>query len=121
MCSIALVPGFFPQNTHTHAHTHTQKQNNQKKTDRCCIPAPSTLLFTCTQFLQGYANGVPPLNTVTVLGVQGTPTQAKLNGQTITGFSFDPSTSSLTLTDLKAPMGEQFTITWGAAAAREEL
>ena len=81
----------------------------------------STSCLHALEFLQVYANGVPPLNTVTVLGVQGTPTQAKLNGQTITGFSFDASTRSLSLTDLKAPMGEQFTITWGAAATREEL
>ena len=68
---------------------------------------------------QGYASGGPPLNTVTILGVQGQPTQAKVNGNPITGFSFDASKRSVTLSDLKLPMGEDFTITWGAP--REEL
>ena len=61
-------------------------------------------------FLQGYSS--PPMDKVTILGVEGSPTAAQLNGQPITNFIFDAESKVLTLDDLNASMGASFTITW---------
>ena len=98
LSSSQVLSVYLPPETHTHTYTHTHTH---------------TCIHTHTHYsLQGYASGVPPLNTVTILGVQGQPTQATLNGDPISGFSFDASTRTLTLSDLKAPIEQKITITW---------
>ena len=63
---------------------------------------------------QGYATAakLPVLNRVVVVGVLGSPTKASLNGQPISGFSFDASTTALTLTNLAVTMDTQYSIVW---------
>lgn len=59
---------------------------------------------------QGYS--CPPLDTLLVLGVQGQPTKATINGKPVTNFSFDKTRQVLTLKGLDAAMGKTLTITW---------
>ena len=59
---------------------------------------------------QGYS--CPPLDTLLVLGVQGQPTKATVNGRPVTHVSFDKTRQVLTLQSLDADMGKTLTITW---------
>ena len=61
---------------------------------------------------QGYAASVPLLDKVTLLGVGVAPSEVTLNGNAVTGVTFDPESGSLTLTGLGQNMGEEFNITW---------
>ena len=60
---------------------------------------------------QGYAANCPPLTSVTIIGVDGTPSQAELNGAAI-DFKFNSATSELVLPSLDVKMSSQFVITW---------
>lgn len=66
--------------------------------------------LTSTTSGPGYS--CPPLDTVLVLGVQGQPTKATVNGRPVTHFSFDKTRQVLTLQGLNAAMGKTLTITW---------
>ena len=67
-----------------------------------------------TVSFQGYATAakLPALNKVVVVGLLGSPIKASLNGQPISGFSFDGSTSTLTLTNLAVTMDTQYSVVW---------
>ena len=64
--------------------------------------------------LQGYATAakLPDLSKVVVVGVLGPLTKATLNGQPISGFAYNASTSTLTLTNFAVTMDKQYTIMW---------
>ena len=55
---------------------------------------------------------LPVLSKVVVIGVLGPPTKATLNGQPISGFAYNASTSTLTLTNFAVTMDKQYTIMW---------
>ena len=63
---------------------------------------------------QGYATAakLPVLSKVIVVGVLGPLTKATLNGQPISGFAYNASTSTLTLTNFAVTMDKQYTIVW---------
>ena len=60
---------------------------------------------------QGYAANCPPLTSVTIIGVDGTPSHVELNGAAI-DFKFNHTTSELVLPSLDVKMSMQFAITW---------
>lgn len=55
---------------------------------------------------------VPPLDTVTVLGVDGTPTKAFHHGEAIAGFQFNSTSHVMSLTKLNINLNTNFKITW---------
>lgn len=63
---------------------------------------------------RGYATAakLPVLSKVVVVGVLGSLTKATLNGQPISGFAYNASTSTLTLTNFAVTMDKQYTIVW---------
>eukprot|EP00731_Ephydatia_muelleri_P031502 Em0023g9a len=67
--------------------------------------------LTATVTDTGYAANCPPLTSVTIIGVDGTPSQAELNGAAI-DFKFNSATSELVLPSLDVKMSSQFVITW---------
>ena len=55
---------------------------------------------------------IPPLDTIKVLGIEGSPTKAYYNGEAIEGFSFNTADQVLLLTNFKADLTTNFKITW---------
>ena len=55
---------------------------------------------------------IPPLHTVTVLGVTGSPSKATLNGATISDVSFDSNKHILTMTGFNTGLGSALSIKW---------
>ena len=55
---------------------------------------------------------IPPLDTLLVLGIDGSPTKAYYNGEAIEGFSFNTDDKLLVLTNFKADLNSNFKITW---------
>ena len=55
---------------------------------------------------------IPPLDTLLVLGIDGTPTEAFYNGEAKKGFSFNTDNQLLVLTNFKADLNSNFKITW---------
>ena len=55
---------------------------------------------------------IPPLNTVAVLGIEGSPTKAYYNGEAIGGFSFNTADQVLLLTNINVDLNSSFKITW---------
>lgn len=52
------------------------------------------------------------MDTVIVVGIEGTPTKAFYNGEAIEGFSFDTDNHVMTLTSFNADLTTNFKITW---------
>ena len=52
------------------------------------------------------------MDTVRVLGVEGTPTKAFFNGEAITGFEFNSTSHVMSLTQLNIDLNNAFKITW---------
>lgn len=55
---------------------------------------------------------VPPLDTIKVLGIGGSPTKAYYNGEAIQGFSFNTTSQVLLLTNINVDLTSSFKITW---------
>ena len=55
---------------------------------------------------------IPPLDTVKVLGIGGSPTKAYYNGEAIEGFTFNTSSQVLLLTNINVDLNSNFKITW---------
>ena len=74
----------------------------------------SEMAFATSNPLQGYATAakLPMLSKVVVVGVPGPVTKATLNGQPISGFAYNASTSTLTLTNFAVTMDTKYTIMW---------
>ena len=53
---------------------------------------------------------IPPLDTVKVLGIGGSPTKAYYNGKSIEGFTFNDQV--LSLTNISVDLNSSFKITW---------
>ena len=53
---------------------------------------------------------IPPLDTVKVLGIGGSPTKAFYNGNVIEGFSFNNQV--LLLTNINVDLNSSLKITW---------
>ncbi|XP_065907370.1 uncharacterized protein [Dysidea avara] len=60
----------------------------------------------------GEPQKIPPLDAVTVLGVQGTPSKAYLNDDIISHFLFNTSNHVMLLSDVNADLTDNFKITW---------
>ena len=74
----------------------------------------SEMAFATSNPPQGYATAakLPMLSKVVVVGVLGPVTKATLNGQPISGFAYNTSTSTLTLTNFAVTMDTKYTIMW---------
>ena len=55
---------------------------------------------------------IPPMDTVKVLGVGGTPSKAFHNGEAIAGFEFNSTSNVMSLTKLNINLNNNFKITW---------
>ena len=55
---------------------------------------------------------IAPLDTLVVVGIDGTPTKAFYNGEAIEGFSFNTDNQLLALTNFNADLNSNFKITW---------
>ena len=55
---------------------------------------------------------IPPLHTITILGVSGSPSKATLNGATIGNVSFDSNKHILTMTGFNTNLGSALNIKW---------
>ena len=55
---------------------------------------------------------IPPMDTVKVLGVEGTPTEAFFNGEAITSFEFNSTSRVMSLKELNIDLNNVFKITW---------
>lgn len=62
--------------------------------------------------IQGMVSNMPKLDKVIVIGVSTKPSQATINGETISGVSYDSDTKTLTLGTIGGDMTKEFTIKW---------
>ena len=63
--------------------------------------------------LQGYSGNVPPLDTITILGVASRPTKLTLSDELATGhITFDEEARVLKITELNISMIHNFRISW---------
>ena len=65
-------------------------------------------------YFQGYASAnLPPLGTITILGVPTQPTMVKLNGVTANNYNYDRSAQVLQLDNIGIKMDGQLNLMWG--------